>query len=94
MGLTAHFYKTKSLKTTDKEQGEPIAYFRNNWPLHEYMGDGLRVLDKYRLDDIWALAIDEDFNKDYGEGESVRSGTVKAYLALKENYVVYYYGSH
>ena len=95
MGLTAHFYKTKVLKHTDEPQDEPIAYFRNNWPLHNELGDGIYLLDEDKLKDIRRLAKeDEDFNKDYGDGESVRSGVKKALKALKENYIVYYDGSH
>ena len=97
MGLTAHFYKSKKRGVYRKsDKNNEIAYFRNNFPLQRHLGygDSVVLLDKEQLKEIKYLAEeDEDFNKDYGEGESVVSGTSKALEAVKEGYLVYYHAS-
>lgn len=95
MGLTAHFYKTKSIRSYKSGQGKEIAYFRNNWQLHNELGNGLVLLDEEKLDLLERFAREyEDFNKDYGDGESAISGIEKARKALAKGFLVYYEGSH
>ena len=87
MGLTAHLYKSRlsadnislSQIMGDKkiDDLEEIAYFRNNWEFHRFIdkeGFYLTPLCVETLKRAKERAeYDENFNKDYGEGQSVLS---------------------
>ena len=96
MGLTAHLYRIDELKITyadgqerfDKSKAKEVAYFRNNWEFHRFVDNGFDVipLPLETLERAQELAsYDEEFNKDYGEGQSVLSAMKDAIAYVKYN---------
>lgn len=94
MGLTAEVFKIEGkLKITytpdghptyNKRKAKPIGYFRNNWEFHEFVDNGF-VIVPLPLEKLEAAKEraqrDKEFNKDFGEGQSV--------LSVMEDAIVY-----
>ena len=95
MGLTAHFYKTKILHNATTDNAKEIAYLRNNWSLHNYLGTDVVLITKHKLNLLEDFAMDnKEFNKDFGDGESVLSAIRKARKAIQDGFIVLYEGSY
>ena len=109
MGLTAHLYRIKGdLTITYNAEGQQtsdiekkaveIAYFRNNWEFHNFVDDDSEIvpltidkLEKAKDKAKW----DEDFNKDYGDGQSVLSVIDDAIIYAKYGgYTIFYTASY
>ena len=106
MGLTAHLYKSRlseddislSQLRGNKEIDdlEEIAYFRNNWEFHHFVDNEFHVvplsieqLKRAKENAEWQ----EDFNKDYGDGQSVLSVIDDAITYIKYGgYTIFYIG--
>ena len=82
---------------------EQIAYFRNNWKFHDFAGGGyygkgdyliplsIEKLKEAKTEAQWC----KDFNKDYGEGDSVLSVINYAIFYIEYgNYTIFYSGDY
>ena len=108
MGLSAYLYKSRmsindislSQLMGDKEvRGlEEIAYFRNNWKFHRFVDNGFYLvhLSVEKLESAKEQAkYCEEFNKDYGEGQSILSIIDDAITYIRHGgYTIFYSGSH
>ena len=81
---------------------EKIAYFRNNWKFHHFVDNGyyegyyLIPLSIEKLKEAKTEAqYCEDFNKDYGDGQSVLSVIDVAIIYIEyDNYTIFYSGHY
>ena len=104
MGLTAELFKIEGdlritytadgRQTYNKRKAKRIAYFRNNWEFHRFVDNGFDIVPLPLETLVKAkerAMYDEEFNKDYGEGQSVLSAMEDAIVYVKHGGCTIFY---